>query len=184
MELYTIGYEGLTIDKFITYLLAYDIDQLIDIRELPLSRKTGFSKNTLISELQKFNITYVHDRSLGCPKEIRHSYQADNDWENYSEKFLNYLDTQEVSLHLLSEQIIEKKSCLLCFEKDFYHCHRSYVAQYVIQHYLHNYTIKDLRVAVKNCSDMTKKVDRLDQLSTIVLGTDVLCLKAEADSFY
>jgi uncharacterized protein (DUF488 family) len=47
----TIGYEGSTIDDFVVALLHVSIDVLIDVRDLPLSRKKGFSKNQLAGAL-------------------------------------------------------------------------------------------------------------------------------------
>ena len=42
--IFTIGYEKSTIDDFVSRLADADIDVLVDVRELPLSRKRGFSK--------------------------------------------------------------------------------------------------------------------------------------------
>ena len=47
MNLYTAGYEGLTIDAFIARLKQAGIDRVLDVREYPLSRKKGFSKKCL-----------------------------------------------------------------------------------------------------------------------------------------
>ena len=45
--LYTIGYEGLSLPRFITILQNYHIHTLVDVRELPLSRKPGFSNGKI-----------------------------------------------------------------------------------------------------------------------------------------
>ena len=46
MTIYTIGYEGIDIDRFLSLLRKHDIETVIDIRELPLFRKPGFPKKT------------------------------------------------------------------------------------------------------------------------------------------
>jgi uncharacterized protein (DUF488 family) len=46
-QVFTIGYEGRDIDEFVICLKDFNITRLIDVRELPLSRKRGFSKSTL-----------------------------------------------------------------------------------------------------------------------------------------
>ena len=51
--LYTIGYEGRKIDEFVVNLKSSHVKMLIDVRELPLSRKKGFSKNKLKEKLEK-----------------------------------------------------------------------------------------------------------------------------------
>jgi len=43
--LFTLGYEGLTIEAFIARLQAAQVKTVVDVRELPLSRKKGFSKS-------------------------------------------------------------------------------------------------------------------------------------------
>ncbi len=50
----TIGYEGSTIEDFVAALRHASINVLIDVRELPLSRKKGFSKNQLAGVLARF----------------------------------------------------------------------------------------------------------------------------------
>ena len=42
--LFTLGYEGLTIKPFIARLQTAQMKTVVDVRELPLSRKKGFFK--------------------------------------------------------------------------------------------------------------------------------------------
>jgi uncharacterized protein DUF488 len=49
---YTIGYQATSVESFIAALRAQHIAHLIDIREVALSRKTGFSKTALSEHLQ------------------------------------------------------------------------------------------------------------------------------------
>ncbi len=67
-ELFTMGYEGTTIDTFIGNLQAKRIDCVLDIRALPLSRKPGFSKKKLAERLCLVGIRYIHLAELGTPK--------------------------------------------------------------------------------------------------------------------
>lgn len=46
-SLFTFGYEGLTIEAFIARLNEAGVRTIIDVRELPLSRKKGFSKGSV-----------------------------------------------------------------------------------------------------------------------------------------
>lgn len=52
MIVYTSGYEGKTIDGFVRQLKEHGIALLVDIRELPLSRKPGFSKSAIQAALK------------------------------------------------------------------------------------------------------------------------------------
>jgi uncharacterized protein (DUF488 family) len=132
-SLFTFGYEGLNIDAFIERLKTVQIKTLVDVRELPLSRKKGFSKNSFSQELSAHGIAYLHIPTLGCPKPIRDQYKADANWPAYTKEFLHYLQTQESSLRELVKISRATSACLVCFEADFSMCHRTYVARAVRQ---------------------------------------------------
>lgn len=123
----TIGYEGLSIDEFIDILHAHGVKALVDVRELPLSRKPGFSKKVLALALEKENIEYIHMRSLGAPREVRHKLREDGNWENYCQQYNLILDECEDDLAELQKLAQQSKIVLLCFERDFSICHRSLI---------------------------------------------------------
>ena len=77
MSVFTVGYEGLDIDTFVELLAKHNIDTVVDISELPLSRKCGFSKKALGSALLLHGHEYVHMAALGCPKPVRNEYRDD-----------------------------------------------------------------------------------------------------------
>lgn len=43
-DFYTIGYEGSRVEDFLRVLKQAGIETLIDVRDLPLSRKRGFKE--------------------------------------------------------------------------------------------------------------------------------------------
>jgi len=73
---YTIGYEGAEIGDFVATLLHFEIDTLIDIRDVPLSRKRGFAKSALAEILRANSVEYVHLKGLGDPKEGREAWRS------------------------------------------------------------------------------------------------------------
>jgi uncharacterized protein (DUF488 family) len=125
----TIGYEGLTSAQFLAMLHEAGVETLIDVRELPLSRKPGFSKKALAAAVTDAGIRYAHLPALGCPKTIRHDYRADGDWDRYSERFLDYLGSQDAALRDLTRRVGTSRCCLMCFEADYRVCHRSLIAE-------------------------------------------------------
>ena len=131
MKLATIGYEGLSVTNFFDILLGNQVKMLIDVRELPLSRKPGFSKGALGKQALNYGLRYVHLGGLGCPREIRHEYRDDGDWKKYTKRFLAYLHTQDREIENLLGLISSESACLLCFEADPQRCHRCYVAKAV-----------------------------------------------------
>ena len=131
MTVFTIGYEGLGIDSFLSLLAQHGIDTVADVREYPVSRKPGFSKKSLASVLHLACREYVHIAELGCPKPIRDCYREDGNWKRYTESFLKYLQTQTAAIVALSERTQSSRCALLCFEADHNFCHRSMVADAV-----------------------------------------------------
>lgn len=133
MKIYTIGYEGLDIDGFMTLLAENDIETIVDVREMPLSRKPGFSKKSLEAALNLSGREYVHMVALGCPKPIRDRYREDGNWKRYTEGFMKYLATQDNAVAELSALAATSSCALLCYEADYNFCHRSMVADAVKQ---------------------------------------------------
>lgn len=128
-HLYTLGYEGFDIDAFVARAVQAGVRTILDVRELPLSRKKGFSKSSLSEALGRSGVAYLHAPSLGCPKAIRDQYKADGDWAAYTRSFLAYLKTQDASVRELVKLAKATPTCLICFEADFTACHRTYVAR-------------------------------------------------------
>lgn len=129
MTLMTIGYEGLDLRSFLRALGINRVATLIDVRELPLSRKRGFSKSAMATVVDKAGIEYIHMRALGCPREVRKEYYEDRDWSSYKKRFLAYLRTQSDALEELRKLIKKGNCCLLCYEADYRHCHRALIAE-------------------------------------------------------
>ncbi|RZL37147.1 MAG: DUF488 domain-containing protein [Rubrivivax sp.] len=127
--LYTFGYEGLTIEAFIERLKQARVQLIVDVRELPLSRKKGFSKTAFREALAVACITYEHRPALGCPRPVRNRYKADGDWQTYTRDFHAHLATQKAEIADLSLATLAQTACLVCFEADFGFCHRTYVAR-------------------------------------------------------
>ena len=132
--LFTLGYEGLAIDAFIERLIAAQVKTVVDVRELPLSRKKGFSKKSFCAALAAHGIAYQHVPALGCPKPVRNQYKLDSNWQTYTRDFLAYLATQEAPIQELVKTSRATTACLVCFEADFAMCHRTYVARAACQH--------------------------------------------------
>jgi uncharacterized protein (DUF488 family) len=129
MALFTFGYEGQSINGFIVRLKKAGVTVVIDVRELPLSRKKGFSKTAFGAALRNAGIVYGHLPAFGCPKPIRNQYKSDGNWKRYEKAFNAYLATQTAAITDLAKFSKETEACLVCFEADFNFCHRSLVAR-------------------------------------------------------
>lgn len=128
-HLYTFGYEGLDIAAFIERLKSAGIRSVVDVRELPLSRKRGFSKTAFNEALTEAGIAYFHAPALGCPKDVREQYKRDQSWSRYTTGFMKHLGQQRAAVAELAKLAKSTRACLVCFEADFNFCHRTYVAR-------------------------------------------------------
>ncbi|GAA6761743.1 MULTISPECIES: DUF488 domain-containing protein [Thermus] len=126
---YTIGYEGLKLPEFISFLRGKGIVVVADVRELPLSRKPGFSKVSLRAALEDAGIYYRHIRELGAPKPLRDYLKRTGDWPTYRQNYLQLLQQRPGVLEELGMLACEYPTALLCFEADPATCHRSIIAE-------------------------------------------------------
>ena len=55
-QVHAIGYEGVSIDRFLRRLQENEIKMIIDVRANPISRKPGFSKTALKARLKQKGI--------------------------------------------------------------------------------------------------------------------------------
>ncbi|HOK66656.1 MAG TPA: DUF488 domain-containing protein [Anaerohalosphaeraceae bacterium] len=127
--LFTIGYEGRTLESFLATLKEHCVDSLFDVRELPLSRKKGFSKNALEEYLTRNGIRYFHLPQLGSSRVLRAQLKKTQDYLSFFAAMENTLSAAEETIDLIYRHLHEHVSCLLCFEKSADLCHRSLVAK-------------------------------------------------------
>ena len=126
--LYTIGYEGINIDSFIAELHENNIECVIDVRALPLSRKPGFSKTSLSTKLHSAKIQYVHLGNLGTPKNIREELKSSHNYPAFFKKMNTYLSDKQGTIDIAHNHTMNSTCCLMCFEKNVEECHRKLVA--------------------------------------------------------
>src|SRR3546814_17179944 len=126
--LYTIGYEGSDIAHFLLTLQQCGIKRVIDVREVPLSRKRGFSKTALAAKLVESGIDYSHFKALGDPKPGRDAMRR-GDFSAFVDIYSEHLATPEAqaALHDAVDLAMRSSSGLLCFERSPKECHRTMV---------------------------------------------------------
>jgi len=130
-QVFTIGYEGADMDRFLAALQDAGVATLADVRAVAMSRKRGFSKSALRDALADGGIGYEHFRELGTPKEGRQAARA-GDGELmrriYCQEVLDTPPARE-AFEELAAMAQAKPICLLCFERDPANCHRRILAQ-------------------------------------------------------
>lgn len=129
---YTIGYEGTDIRRFVATLVAANVKVLADVRAVAISRKKGFSKKALQKALSDSGIEYRHFIELGDPKEGRLAARA-GQMDEFKQIYSAHLDTEssQRALSDLVEQARDSATCLMCFERDPRGCHRRIIAEHM-----------------------------------------------------
>lgn len=125
---FTIGYEQhRSPSTLIDALRAAGVERLVDVRELPLSRKRGFSKTALAAALADAEIEYEHVRALGNPKAYRELYKTGRVDEGVERYRAHLHNGSYPALVELSETLDDAPTCLLCFEESHDVCHRAVI---------------------------------------------------------
>jgi uncharacterized protein (DUF488 family) len=162
-QLFTIGYEGADLADFLATLVVSGVSQILDVREVPISRKPGFSKRALSEALASRGITYVHLKELGDPKPGREAARR-GDYAAFRKIYGQHLkgsDTQDALIRA-AQLASNAASCLLCFERAPEHCHRTIVAKALLERT--RLTVKHLYVPAEPAShrrrDYARSSDR------------------------
>lgn len=129
--LFTIGYEGISLEEYLVRLLKNDIKVLVDVRNNPLSMKFGFSKNQLIKYCSGLDIKYIHIPDVGIQSEQRQELNSQSDYDKlFSDYCKNNLSrTIDSQIHILNLLKENKRIALTCFEANICQCHRKHLAE-------------------------------------------------------
>ncbi len=129
-EVATVGYQGATVHTFLDALRQAGVELLVDVRAVASSRRPGFAKSALAANLQGAGIDYLHFRDLGTPASGRVAARAGRHAEMRT-IYRRHLASHEAQaeLHALADIVRGgRRVCLLCFEANAAHCHRTLVA--------------------------------------------------------
>lgn len=126
MRIFTIGYEAATVGDFLAALSSAGVERVIDVRAMPNSRRPGFSKTPLKNALAEAGIDYVHLRALGTPAAGREAARKGRH-EELRRIYAGQLELPEAIAEgaQMLELARDKRTALLCYERDPAGCHRT-----------------------------------------------------------
>lgn len=134
MKLYTIGYEGRAVENFVEDLSRAGVEVLVDVREMPVSRKPGFSKTKLSRYVTDEGIDYLHLKSLGSPRDSRRRLRESGDFDTFSREYVNHLESSTEDLGALLALLNSgRQAALMCFERDHAWCHRTLLVRELLR---------------------------------------------------
>lgn len=116
MKVFTIGYAKMSISDFISTLKSFGIEELIDVRSFPTSKKEDFRQERLREHLERAGIAYHHLKALG-------GYRKPS--------YLAYTTTEEFKrgLEELISRARQRRVVIMCLEENPRYCHRRFIAR-------------------------------------------------------
>ena len=163
---FTVGHSTRSIEGFIELLQSNGVEQLIDIRTIPKSRRNPqFNSESLAESLCRAGIGYTRQKDLGGLRHAR-SDSVNLGWRNASFRgYADYMQTPEFSAAIDQTMRLaaEKTSALMCAEAVPWRCHRSLVADALL--------VRDIEV-LEIISNAAPKPHRLTPFA-IVDGTHI-----------
>ena len=129
--LFTIGYEGRSIEGYLNALVRAGVTLLCDVRRNAISRKYGFSKSVLSNVCEKLDVGYKHLPELGITSKKRWNLETQADYDAlFREYERTTLPRQREALSKIQAWIRSgERVALTCFERLSQQCHRRCVAK-------------------------------------------------------
>ena len=129
-RLFTIGYEGRTLESYLNLLIRVGATLLCDVRRNAISRKYGFSKTTLDRACSGVGVRYEHLPELGIESRRRRGLKTEADFKNLFKTYeQTILPNQGDALEKIRAWLRSGESvALTCFELAADLCHRHCVA--------------------------------------------------------
>lgn len=144
--LFTIGYEGISLESYLNKLIRNNVALLCDVRKNAASMKYGFSKRQLENACNGVGIKYRHIPEVGIDSDKRQKLETQEDYDALFKIYVAENLTKTVSSQLEIFNLLKenKRIALTCFEADKCQCHRLHLAK-----------------AIENLEDFSFEVDHL-----------------------
>jgi len=132
-KIFTIGYEGRSLENFLNELIVNNIKVLVDIRSNPRSMKYGFSGSVLKHYVEGVGVKYLSAPELGIEGKYRKHLLTENDYIRLFEFYeREILPRQTEKIKMLKNLIVhQNRIALMCFEREQERCHRGIASKYL-----------------------------------------------------
>jgi hypothetical protein len=135
LTLLTIGHSKRSLDEFVSMLRAHGIEQVVDVRRFPGSRRVPqFNRDSLAESLRTQGFAYAHLPSVGGMRKPSPD-SRNGAWRNAAFRgYADYMATEEFrsGLGKLMELARAKRTAIMCAEAVPWRCHRSLISDALI----------------------------------------------------
>lgn len=135
MKVFTLGYQGLSLEKYVETLLTSNVGIVLDVREVAWSYNRRYIKSVLQKTLLEAGIKYTHLRACGNPSSNRKTATS---IEECLSRYRDYLKENSECLEILLEyvELASKRNqpaCLTCYEHKPEECHRNILTDALLE---------------------------------------------------
>lgn len=144
--LYTIGYEGISLEEYLNKLIVNSIKVLCDVRKNSLSMKYGFSKSQLRNACEGVGIQYIHFPDLGIESNKRQELNNQSDYDKLFKQYCKHVLKTTISQQKQILDLLKSKNriALTCFEANVCQCHRKHLAESISRFPEFKYQLKHI----------------------------------------
>jgi hypothetical protein len=136
ISLFTIGFTGKSAEEFFGLLASAVVTKVVDVRESRIGQLSGFAKFPDIAYFldRLLRIEYSHEPRFAPTPEIRHSYRATKNWEEYERSFRVLMQERELPRGIDPAEY-QGNVALLCSEPTAEKCHRRLIGEMLLEHW-------------------------------------------------
>ena len=135
MKVFTLGYQGLSLENYVETLLASNVGIVLDVREVAWSYNRRYIKPVLQKTLLEAGIKYTHLRICGNPSSNRKTAKSVEEclsrYQDYLRENSECLETLLGYVEYASKR--EQPACLTCYEHKPEECHRKILTDALIE---------------------------------------------------
>jgi uncharacterized protein (DUF488 family) len=137
MRLFTLGYQGLSLEAYTQILREVGAGVVLDVRERAWSYRPEYVKSPFRDGLASFGLDYVHVKVAGNPAAIRKTARsAEECMLRYSEYLALHPEVvEELYSHVRAADERGYPACLTCYERVPDDCHRSVLILSLLESY-------------------------------------------------
>lgn len=125
----SVGYERRSVADFVAIMREYEVIEVIDVRQIPSSRKPDFNKSRLKESLNQVGIEYIHEPLAGNPY-----HKEKKEISKCLKLYREHLEANPNIVALIERYSLGKIVAILCYERCHEKCHRSILLEYLMLH--------------------------------------------------
>ncbi|RLI76061.1 DUF488 domain-containing protein [Archaeoglobales archaeon] len=161
-EIYTIGHSNRNLNDFMSLLLKYEIEALVDVRRFPTSKFEHFKAKNLELSLENSGIRYFWIKELGgyrnpILKDSPNIAIKSKGFRNYADYMLT--DEFKKAMDELIEIATKYRTAIMCAERLYWRCHRKFISDYLTMKGYHVRHIINDKIVAHNLSRFARIVN-------------------------